>query len=229
MVATAVELRRTALRHQVLFLPFLALVLFAPAGSLRFWQGWLFAFVFMSSSIAIGLYFSKHDPKLIERRMKAGPSAEKEASQKVIIFLVMVTFVLLVAVPGLDYRWHWSQVPLWLVLTADAGIVLSFIVFFVVITQNSYAAANIRVEADQPVVSTGLYGIVRHPMYAGALPLLLCTPLALGSYWGMLIAVASFPVLAWRLLEEEKFLSRNLPGYQDYCRQVRYRLIPRIW
>ena len=204
-------------------------MLFVPAGSLFFWQGWLFAFVFMASTIAIGLYFSKHDPKLIERRIKAGPSAEKEPSQKIIIFLVMIAFVLLLVVPGLDYRWHWSDVPTWLVLVANGAIVLSFVIFFVVLKQNSFAASTVTVEPGQPVVSTGVYGVVRHPMYAGAWLLTGAIPLALGSYWGLLVDLAALPALIWRLLDEERVLARDLPGYADYCRRVRYRLIPFVW
>jgi protein-S-isoprenylcysteine O-methyltransferase Ste14 len=223
------ELKRRGWRRTVAFLPVLGLILFAPAGTLRFWQGWLFAFVFMASTIAIGLYFSKHDPKLIERRIKAGPSAEKEPSQKVIISLVMVAFVLLLIVPGLDYRWHWSDVPTWLVLVANGAIVLSFVIFFVVLKQNSYAASTVTVEPGQPVVSTGVYGVVRHPMYAGALLLTGAIPLALGSYWGLLVDLAALPALIWRLLDEERVLARDLPGYIDYCRRVRHRLIPFVW
>ena len=223
------KLRRRGRRQTILFLPILVLMLFAPAGSLRFWQGWLFAFVFMASTIAIGLYFSKHDPKLIERRIKAGPAAEKEPSQKIIIFLVMVAFVLLLIVPGLDYRWHWSDVPTWLVLVANGAIVLSFVIFFVVLKQNSYAASTVTVEPGQPVVSTGVYGVVRHPMYAGALLLTGAIPLALGSYWGLLVDLAALPALIWRLLDEERVLARDLRGYVDYCRRVRHRLIPFVW
>lgn len=174
------ELKRRGLRRTVLFLPIMGLMLFAPAGALRFWQGWLFGFVFMAATVVIGLYFAKHDPKLIERRIKAGPMAEKEPTQKLIIFLVIVSFVLLVVVPGLDYRWHWSNVPAWLAFAANGAVALSFVVFFVVLKQNSYAASTVTVEPEQPVVSTGVYGFVRHPMYAGALLLIAATPLALG-------------------------------------------------
>jgi protein-S-isoprenylcysteine O-methyltransferase Ste14 len=106
---------------------------------------------------------------------------------------------------------------------------VSFVVFFVVMKQNSYAASTVRVEAGQPVISTGLYAVVRHPMYAGALLLMICMPLALGSYWSLPLVIVLLPVLAWRLLDEERFLTRNLPGYADYCRQTRSRLIPWIW
>jgi len=223
------ELQRRARRRTIRFIPILALLLFAPAGSLRYWQGWLFAFVFVASSSAIGIYFSKHDPRLLERRMKAGPAAESEPSQKVIIFLIIAAFALMMIVAGLDHRWHWSQVPVWLVLMANGAVASSFAVFFRVLKQNSYAASTVTVEAGQPVISTGLYGIVRHPMYAGALLLIGAMPLALGSYWDLLVAVAALPALIWRLLDEERILARDLPGYADYCRKVRYRLIPGVW
>ncbi|MGH6725465.1 MAG: methyltransferase family protein [Pseudolabrys sp.] len=229
MASERSELQRRARRRTIRFIPILGLMLFVPAGSLRYWQGWLFAIVFVVSSSAIGIYFSKHDPKLLARRMKAGPAAESEASQKVIIFLVIAAFALMIIVPGFDYRWHWSNVPAWLVLVANGAVALSFAMFFWVLKQNSYAASTITVEPGQPVVSTGLYGIVRHPMYAGALLLIGATPLALGSYWDLLVAVAALPALLWRLLDEERILVRDLPGYADYCRQVRYRLIPGVW
>lgn len=207
----------------------LGLVLFVPAGSLRFWQAWVYGFVFVSGSIAMSVYFLKRDPKLIERRMRAGPAAEQEPTQKIIMTIILIEFLLLLVVPGFDHRWHWSAVPARLVFAANAGIALSFCMFFVVLKQNSFAASTIRVEANQPVISTGVYAIVRHPLYSAALPLLICTPVALGSYWGLLVALAAIPVLAWRLLDEERFLRENLPGYADYCRATRFRLIPGIW
>lgn len=220
--------RRTWTRSALSVLAFAALLL-GPAGSLRFWQGWLFGFVFVAATSAMSIYFLKHDPKLVERRMHIGPTAEQEPAQKIIMAIILSGFVVLLALPGFDYRWHWSAVPPWLVLAANVGVVLSFGIFFVVLKQNSYAASTIRVEAGQPVVSTGAYAIVRHPLYSGALVLLTFTPLALGSYWTLLVLVPMVPVLAWRLLDEERFLKLNLPGYADYCRSTRFRLIPRIW
>jgi protein-S-isoprenylcysteine O-methyltransferase Ste14 len=161
--------------------------------------------------------------------MKVGPAAEQRPVQKIIMAITLVGFILLIVVPGFDFRWHWSAVPTWLVLAADALLALSFVIFFIVLRQNSYAASTIRVEADQLVCSTGLYAIVRHPLYSGALLLLLATPLALGSYWGGLVAFALIPVLLWRLLDEERFLKQNLPGYAEYCHATRFRLIPLIW
>jgi protein-S-isoprenylcysteine O-methyltransferase Ste14 len=161
--------------------------------------------------------------------MRAGPQAEHRTSQKIIMAITLIGFVALLVLPGLDYRWHWSNVPRWLVLLANAGVAISFAIFFIVLKQNSYAASTITVEADQPVVSTGLYAIVRHPLYSGALLLLGLTPLALGSYWTMLVIPLLFPVLVWRLLDEEHFLKQNLPGYAQYCRTTRFRLIPWVW
>jgi protein-S-isoprenylcysteine O-methyltransferase Ste14 len=220
---------RQAWPRQALFTLFLAVLLFASAGTLRYWQAWLFLVVFIGSSVTLGAYFVRHDPALIERRMRGGPFAEQEPAQKIIIALLMAGLLLMILVPAFDYRWHWSVVPAWLAILANAGIVASFVVFFLVMKQNSYAAATVRVEAGQPVISTGLYGVVRHPMYSGALLLTVCTPLALGSSWSLLLVILVFPVLAWRLIDEERVLKRDLAGYTDYCRKVRYRLIPGVW
>ena len=220
--------QRAWVRSALSLVVFMAM-LFIPAGTLQFWPGWLYGFIFAASTTAVSVYFLKHDPKLVERRMKVGPAAEQRPAQKIIMAITLAGFILLIVLPGLDYRWHWSSMPPWLVLAANVVLALSFAIFFIVLKQNSYAASTIRVEADQPVVSTGLYAIVRHPLYSGALLLMLVTPLALGSYWTVLVAFALIPVLMWRLLDEERFLKQNLPGYADYCRATRFRLIPLIW
>ena len=229
MTTDTSDLTRNALLRSALSVLFLAVLLFAPAGTLAYWQAWLYSFVFISGVAAISVYFVKHDPDLVRRRMNVGPGAETEPAQKIIMVLVAGGFLLLMIVPGLDHRWHSSDVPTWLVLAANGLVALSFVLFFVVMKQNSYAASTVTVEAGQPVVSTGLYGIIRHPMYSGALLLLFFAPLALGSYWGLLVGVAMLPALIWRLLDEERFLKINLPGYADYCRKTRYRLIPFLW
>jgi len=229
MTASARTFGIEAWRRSALSVLALAAVLFVPAGSLRFWQGWLYGFVFIAATAVFSVYFLKHDPRLIERRMRVGPLAEQRPSQKIIMAITLIGFVALLVLPGLDYRWHCSNVPRWLVLLANAGVALSFAILFIVLKQNSYAASTITVEADQPVVSTGLYAIVRHPLYSGALLLLGLTPLALGSYWTMLVIPLLFPVLVWRLLDEEHFLKQNLPGYAQYCRATRFRLVPWVW
>jgi protein-S-isoprenylcysteine O-methyltransferase Ste14 len=223
------DIIRRAWPRQLVFTVVLAAAVFGLAGSAAYWQGWLFLFCFTGASLALGAYFLVHDPALIERRMKAGPAEEPEMTQKIIISLVLVGFLLLILMPALDYRWHGPAVAAWLSILADLGIVASFVIFFFVMEQNSYAAASVRVEAGQPVISTGLYGIVRHPMYSGALLLLPCIPLSLGSYTSLLLLVPFVPLLGWRAVDEEKVLLRDLPGYATYCNTVRYRLIPGIW
>ncbi len=229
MTADTSDLTRNALLRSSISVLFFAALLFAPAGTLNYWQAWLYGFVFIASTAAIAIYFLKHDPGLVRRRMKAGPRAETEPAQKIIMLLVVSGFLLMMIVPGLDRRWHWSEVPIGLVLAANAFVALSFVGFFFVMKQNSYAASTITVETGQPVVSSGLYGIVRHPMYSSALLLVIFAPLALGSYWALLVTVLMLPTLIWRLLDEERYLKRNLTGYTDYCLKARYRLIPELW
>ncbi len=223
------SLGRRAFSGLARFTAAMALLLFLPGLSLCFWQGWAFLAVFCGACVASTFYFLKRDPKLIERRIAVGVSAEKEPTQKNIMAITSVCFFLLIFIPVLDHRQHWSNVPAWLAIAGDAGIVLSFFLVTLVLRQNSFAAATIRVEAEQPVISTGAYAIVRHPMYAAALPMFVFTPLALGSHWGLLVVLAILPALIWRLLDEERYLKINLPGYADYCGHVRYRLIPGIW
>lgn len=222
------QIKRAWLRQSI-SLPLFFVLLLAPAGTLDYWQAWVYGILFAVTSTGIGLYFYKRDPAVVARRIKVGPRAEQEPAQKVIMTLVMAAFMLLLVVPGFDRRWHWSSVPTWLVIVSDALVVLGLLGTAWVLKQNSYAASTVRVEAGQPVISTGLYGIVRHPMYSAALVMVTFTPLALGSYWGLLVVLAMVPVLAWRLLDEERVLRRDLPGYIDYCQRVRYRLVPGLW
>jgi len=222
-------LLRQAWPRQLVFLVFITALLFAPAGTLDFWQAWLFLAVFVACMVPLGIYFVRTDPALVERRMRAGPAAEQEPVQKVAIGIVCAALLAMLIVPGFDRRWHWSGVPAWLTVVADATIVASFVIFFYVMKQNSFAAATVRVEREQTVVSTGLYGVVRHPMYMGTLPLTIAMPLALGSWWALLPVIAIVPALVWRLVDEERVLRRDLPGYAAYCARVRYRLVPGIW
>jgi len=203
--------------------------LFIPAGTLSYWQAWVFLAVFAVSSQALGIYFLAHDRKLIERRMKIGPVAEQRPAQKIISALFMLGFVGFLVLPAFDHRFGWSPVAPVLSILANAIIVLSFVLFFLVMQSNSYAASTIQVEEGQPVVSTGPYAYVRHPMYSGALLLLAAMPLALGSWLSVLLLVPFFPVLAWRILDEEDFLRKNLPGYAEYMQRVQYRLVPQVW
>jgi protein-S-isoprenylcysteine O-methyltransferase Ste14 len=203
--------------------------LFIPAGTLNYWRAWVFVTVFLGAAQALGVYFLIHDRKLVERRMNIGPVAEQRPAQKLISALFMRGFVGFVALPAFDHRFGWSPVAPVVSVMASAMIVLSFVVFFVVMQSNSYAASTIRVEERQPVASTGPYAYVRHPMYSGTLLLILPMPLALGSWWSVLLVVPFFPVLVWRILDEENFLRKDLPGYAEYMQRVRHRLVPWVW
>jgi protein-S-isoprenylcysteine O-methyltransferase Ste14 len=207
----------------------LAALLFGAAWTFDFWQAWVYLVVFGASTAFITVYLWRNDPKLLERRVTAGPTAERERSQQVIQALAAVAFCGLFLVPSLDRRFAWSHVALPIVIAGDALVTLGLYIVFLVFKENSFTAATIGVATDQYVVSSGPYAIVRHPMYAGALLLLLGTPLALGSWWGLLLLVPMLGVIVWRLLAEEQFLTNHLPGYAAYCRKTRYRLIPAIW
>ena len=222
-------LHRQAIGQGVFGLVFFIALVFLTAGTWDYWQGWLFLAVFAASTTAFTTYLAIYDKPLLERRLKAGPWHEQERSQQVIVSLVFVAFFAFVILPILDFRHGLSRVPAWVSLVGNAIILLSFVAIFRVIRVNSWAASNVRVEADQRVIETGPYAFVRHPMYAAAIWLFVGIPLALGSWWSVGLLVPFIPVLVWRLLNEEKILARDLPGYTDYMRRVRYRLVPHVW
>lgn len=207
----------------------MAIALFISAGAINYWQGWGFLVVFGGSALAITLYLMKNDPKLLARRVYAGPTAEKEVSQKIIQFIASIGFVGMLVVPALDFRFHLSSVPFYLVLAGDFLVELGFLIIFFVFRQNSFTSAIIEVDKSQKVISTGLYAFVRHPMYMGALFLFVGMSLSLGSLWGMVVYLIILPALLWRLILEEKFLTKNLPGYKEYKNKVKYRLVPLVW
>ena len=203
--------------------------LFIPAGTIHYWQAWVFFIVFEASGQGLGAYFLVHDRKVLERRVAIGPTAEKEPAQKVISALFLVGFTVMIIFPALDHRYGWSPVPAYMSVLGDVLVAISLLANIPILKANKYAASTIRVEEGQPVVSTGPYAWVRHPMYSVVMILLVGIPLALGSWLGLLWIAAFFPVLAWRLLDEERFLRQNLPGYDEYTQKVRYRLVPHVW
>jgi protein-S-isoprenylcysteine O-methyltransferase Ste14 len=220
--------RKAALR--LLLLPIgLACVLFLPAGTLAWWQAWLFIAVFTVCVTALTLDLALKDPELLKRRMKAGPQAETEPAQKVIMVLVTAGFTVSIVVAALDRRFGWSAVPAAVVILGDVLVVLAHVGFAIVFRANTFAASTIRLSENQTVISTGPYAVVRHPMYSGALLLVLGFPLALASWWALVPMVPSFAGLVWRIVDEERFLCRNLPGYADYMGTVRWRLVPGLW
>jgi protein-S-isoprenylcysteine O-methyltransferase Ste14 len=208
---------------------FMALLLFLPAGSLTFWQGWIYWFLFSIAVIAITVYLLKYDPHLIAGRLVAGPRGEQEVGQKIIQAIAAVLFGAVLVVPALDFRYHWSPLPAAAVALGDVLLVLSFVMIFFVFRENSFAAATIKVEAEQQVISTGPYRLIRHPMYSAALILFLATPLALASAWGLIIVIPLAGILVARLTQEERYLSAHLPGYDAYRQRVNYRLVPMVW
>jgi protein-S-isoprenylcysteine O-methyltransferase Ste14 len=212
----------------LLFLAMAAL-LFIPPWTLDYWQAWAFLAVYFAASTAITLYLMKKDPQLLARRMSGGPAAEKLPAQRIIMSLTSLGFIGLLVIPALDRRFGWSHMPPWVALAGDVLVGLGFLGVFFVFRENSFTSATIELAPDQKVISTGPYALVRHPMYAAALVMLLGIPIALGSMWGVLVIVAITPALIWRLLDEEKFLAESLPGYREYQSRVRYRLIPRVW
>ena len=207
----------------------MAALLFVPPWTLDYWQAWTFLAVYFAASAAITLYLMKKDPQLLARRMSGGPAAEKLPAQKIIMSLTSLGFIGLLVIPALDRRFGWSHLPPSVALAGDVLVGLGFFGVFFVFRENSFTSATIELAPDQKVISTGPYTLVRHPMYAAALVMLLGIPIALGSWWGVPVIVAILPALIWRLLDEEKFLAENLPGYPEYQARVRYCLIPRVW
>ena len=207
----------------------MGLLLFVPAGTVQYWQAWVYLGVFLGASFLIMIYLMKKDPALLKRRLSAGPMAEKEKTQKIIMLFASIGFIASLVLPALDYRFMWSSAPLFVVIVGDILTALCFYIIFLVYKENPFTSATVEISEGQKVISTGPYAFVRHPMYAGGSLLFIGTPLALGSYWGLLSFVAVLPFLIWRLLDEEKFLAKNLSGYGEYCVKVHWRLIPGIF
>ena len=207
----------------------MGLLLFIPAGTIYYWQAWVCLLIFMGASLLTTLYLMKKDPALLNRRMRGGPTAEKRKTQKFIMLCTSICFIALLVVPALDHRFRWSAMPLSCVIFGDVLVAIGFYLIFFVFKENTFTSSTIEVTEDQKVISTGPYATVRHPMYASALLYLVGTPLALGSFWGLLVFSVMTPFLIWRLYDEERFLVGNLSGYTEYQKKVRYRLIPFIW
>ena len=207
----------------------MGLLLFVPAATVSYWQAWVYLSIFTSASALTTLYLMRTDPALLERRMRGGPTAEKRPVQKFIMLCTSIGFIALLVVPSLDHRFGWSAVPLSGVVAGDVLVAIGFCLISLVYRENTFTSATIEVAEHQKVISTGPYAIVRHPMYASGSLYLLGTPLALGSYWGLVPLAAMMPFLLWRLFDEERFLARKLPGYTEYQKRVRHRLVPFVW
>jgi protein-S-isoprenylcysteine O-methyltransferase Ste14 len=222
-------LHRKSLAGILRMFAILMIALFVPVWTLRWWQAWACLAAFFVPACVISVWVAKYDPALLERRLKAGPKAEKEKGQKIVQRITAIVFLAEFLIPAFDHRFGWSRLSVYADIAGDLMMVVGFMIVFAVFKENSFTSGIIEVAEDQRVISTGPYAVVRHPMYAGGLILLLGIPLALGSWWGMLINVPMIVALIWRLLDEERFLSERLPGYREYLLAVKYRLVPRVW
>jgi len=220
---------RPALKNLLLFVVAFAVVLFVSAGTLRFVEGWIYLALLGGLSAAITVYLAVYDQALLRRRLKAGPVAEQEISQKIIQVSTSALLFAALIVAGLDYRFGWSDVPAAVVAVADTVFLLSFALIFVVFRENTFSSGVIEIAEGQRVISSGPYAVVRHPMYTGGMLFLLATPPALGSWWALIPMLLVCVAIVVRLLDEERFLAKNLAGYTDYCQRVRWRLVPGMW
>jgi protein-S-isoprenylcysteine O-methyltransferase Ste14 len=218
-----------SLASVVFGLVFFGLALFWPAGTFHYWQAWVFIFVFIFATMGPSLYLAVKMPDALQRRMKAGPFAETRPLQKVIIAGTVLSVAAVLVVSAFDHRFGWSTVPTAVVVIGMVLVFLGLTMAQFVVIQNNYAGATVTVEADQELVSTGLYGFVRHPMYVGTLVMMVGTPLALDSYWGLVGLAPALLILALRITDEEKMLREELDGYQEYMQKVPYRLVPGVW
>jgi protein-S-isoprenylcysteine O-methyltransferase Ste14 len=223
---------KTALQvtvSSVVGLAVIGLALFWPAGTFNYWQAWVFVGIFVILSAAYTAYVGVKTPEVLRRRMNAGPTHESRPVQKIVSSGVTLMFFALLVVSAFDHRFGWSNVPTVVVLIGEILVAVGLFISMLVVVQNSYAAANITVEAGQKVVSTGLYRLVRHPMYFGGLVMMVGIPLALGSYWGLVAFVPCVILLAARIFDEEKALTEDLAGYREYTEKVHSRLVPHVW
>ena len=207
----------------------MGLIIFVAAGTVDYWPAWVYLAIFTIASLLTTIYLIRHDPELLQRRMRGGPIAESRPTQRVIMVFTSLAFLGLLIVPPLNYRFNGATVPIYVVISGDFLVAVGFYFIFHVYRENTYTSATVQVVANQRVIDTGPYALVRHPMYASALLYLFGTPLALGSYWGLLPFCFVIPFLVWRLFDEERMLTRELEGYSEYQQRVRYRLVPGLW
>jgi protein-S-isoprenylcysteine O-methyltransferase Ste14 len=203
-----------------------ALLFFLPAGTWRYWQAWMYVGVLITPMFFVIAYFMRKDPDLLERRMRM---RERRTEQRKIINLSVLFFVLAYILPGIDIRFGWSKMPAWVSIAAAVVMFLSYMLVFRTMQVNSFLSRVIEVAENQKVIDTDVYGIVRHPMYVGMVVLYVISPVVLGSWWAVIPALVIIPVIVFRILDEEKALELELPGYSEYKQKVKYRLIPFVW
>jgi protein-S-isoprenylcysteine O-methyltransferase Ste14 len=210
----------------LLLAPAMAAIFFIPAGTLAYWEAWVYMAVLLIPMAFVLRYFLRTNPEFLERRMQM---RERENTQRRIIALSFLWYLPTFILPGLDQRFGWSDVPVPVVIAADLLVLLGYALIFLVFRENQYAARTVQVEQGQQVITTGPYTIVRHPMYLGTMVMYLASPVALGSTWALIPALLIIPLLVARIVNEEKVLERDLRGYAEYRQATRYRLVPGIW
>ena len=204
----------------------LGLIFFIPAGTLDYWEAWVYCAVLLVPFVFVLTYLLRKDPELLARRIRLN---EKEPAQRRIIRASSLIFFTGFLIPGLDHRFGWSDIPVEAVLAANVLVIVGYALVFLVFKENPFASRVVEVEPDQRVISSGPYALVRHPMYLGTSIMWLATPIALGSYWALPVFLILPIVLVYRIMNEEEVLQRELPGYREYTQTVKYRLIPGIW
>jgi protein-S-isoprenylcysteine O-methyltransferase Ste14 len=220
------ELIKMVLIRVVIFIPALMLIFFLPAGSFAYWQGWVYMAILFIPMLFVLNFLLKNNPQLLERRMRM---KEKESVQKLIVMISTTVFLLAFIIPGFDYRFGWSHVPLAVVIVSVLLVLIGYYIVFLVFKENTFTSRIVEVEKGQQVISTGPYAVVRHPMYIGVILMYGFSPLALGSWWALIPGLLVIPVLVLRILNEEALLSRDLPGYTEYMQKVPWRLVPNVW
>ena len=201
-------------------------LLFLPAGTMRYWNAWVLISALFGPMLVLGAVLLLKSPDLLAKRLD---TKEKESQQKIVVALSGLIFLAAFILAGLDFRYGWTEIPDWAVLAATAVLLLSYAMYAEVMRENAYLSRTIEVQEGQKVIDTGLYGIVRHPMYSATIFLFLSMPLVLGSLLSFAVMLAYVPVIALRISNEEKVLSQNLKGYEEYRQKVRSKVIPFIW
>ena len=204
----------------------MSLLLFVSAGTIGFWQGWLLLAILFIPMIAAGLIMYFNNPALLEKRLNA---KEKEPAQKLVLVLSGIMFIVSFIVAGLNIRFEWAVFRDWVSYIAAAVFLFGYGMFAEVIRENEYLSRTIEIQKNQEVVETGLYSVVRHPMYLATLILFLAMPVVLGSFFSFLITLLYIPIICIRINNEEQVLTEGLKGYKEYKRRVRFRIIPFIW
>jgi len=204
----------------------ITILIFVPAGTINYWNGWLFIALLFIPMFVAGIVMMIKSPELLKKRLNM---KERENDQKIVVLLSGLMFIVGFIISGLNYRFSWLLLPKTIVITGSIIFILSYVLYAEVLRENAYLSRVIKVEKDQKVIDTGLYGIVRHPMYSITILLFLSMPLILGSIYSFIIFLVYPVIIIKRIKNEEEVLEKELKGYSNYKKKVKYRLIPFVW